>query len=139
MYTSSYSPPYGDGSVMILSTPGSAPLGSPRPALSMIGQLRSPSLYFDTLSTSRVEKHNSVIFMILCNPLAAIETRQSYVSTHSRIMYCNAYNMVICNKLPYYNRKDAINQASTPLSGGREWQLHSHQHGNRLFGLTFYK
>ena len=48
--TGSYSPTYGDGIAMILSTPGSAPLRSPRPALSIIGQLRSPSLYFDTLS-----------------------------------------------------------------------------------------
>ena len=42
--------PYGDGSVGVMTTPGSAPLGSPCPALSIIGQLRSPSLYFDTPS-----------------------------------------------------------------------------------------
>ena len=46
--------PYGDGSAGVLSTPGSAPFRSPRPALSIIGQLRSPFLCifrnFDTPS-----------------------------------------------------------------------------------------
>ena len=51
---------------MILSTPGSAPLGSPRPALSMIGQLRSPSLYFDTSSTIGSDK------LLILNTLYAV-------------------------------------------------------------------
>ena len=43
--------PYGDGSAGVMTTPGSAPLRSPRPALSIIGQLRSPFSHFDTPST----------------------------------------------------------------------------------------
>ena len=44
--------PYGDGSAGVMTTPGSAPLRSPRPALSIIGQLRSPFSHFDTPSTT---------------------------------------------------------------------------------------
>ena len=71
--TGSYSPTYGDGIAMILSTPGSAPLRSPRPALSIIGQLRSPSLYFDTLSIWL----DKLLILNVLYVVANIETRHA--------------------------------------------------------------
>ena len=47
LYSGCYSPPTGDGSAGVMTTPGSASLRSPRPALSIIGQLRSPFSHFD--------------------------------------------------------------------------------------------
>ena len=65
----------GFGSLIVASpTPGSAPSWSPRPALSIIGQLRSPSLYFDTPSTIWLDKR--LIFNILYI-VADIETRHA--------------------------------------------------------------
>ena len=76
---------YGGGS----STPGSAPSWSPRPALSIIGQLRSPFLHFDTPSTIRLDK--LLILNILC-AITGIEARHA-ASLHLMKPHCGAPSM----------------------------------------------
>ena len=66
--------PYGDGSAGVMTTPGSAPLRSPRPALSIIGQLRSPFSHFDTPSI--IWLCNLLVFSVLY-AIVDMETRHA--------------------------------------------------------------